>query len=58
MRVKKLKKTDLGVLITYKSLFRTKQREVIWIEDFGRCWVNDLLNKFIESGKTDYILNK
>tara|TARA_R110002049_G_scaffold41650_1_gene125145 strand:+ start:732 stop:944 length:213 start_codon:yes stop_codon:yes gene_type:complete len=68
MRVKKLKKTELGILITYKSFFKTKEREVIWIEKFGRwgwadedlhghCWVDDLLNKFIESEKTDYILN-
>ena len=69
MKVKKLKKTDLGVLITYKSFFTTKEREVIWIEKFGRWgWaeedmpsnprVNELLNKFIESGKEEYILNK
>ena len=69
MRVKKLKKTELGILITYKSFFKTKEREVIWIEKFGRwgwadeelhgsAWINDLLNKFIESGLTDYILNK
>lgn len=69
MKVKKLKRTDLGILITYKSFFTTKEREVVWIEKFGRwgwadekdhgnTWINDLLNKFIESGLTDYILNK
>tara|TARA_R110002020_G_scaffold9218_1_gene36498 strand:+ start:230 stop:442 length:213 start_codon:yes stop_codon:yes gene_type:complete len=69
MKVKKLKKTDLGILITYKTFFTTKEREVIWIDKFNRWgwadedmpsnpWVNELLNKFIESGKEEYILNK
>tara|TARA_R110000751_G_C13740879_1_gene477423 strand:- start:567 stop:776 length:210 start_codon:yes stop_codon:yes gene_type:complete len=69
MKVKKLKKTELGILITYKSFFKTKEREVVWIElfcrwgwadeeDHGNTWINPLLNKFIESGLTDYILNK
>ena len=68
MKVKKLKKTELGILITYKSFFKTKEREVIWIEKFkrwgwaneenhGNTWINDLLNTFIESGKEEYILN-
>jgi len=68
MKVKKLKKTEIGILITYKSFFKTKEREVIWIELFGRWgwadekdhgnpWINALLNEFIESGKKEYILN-
>ena len=68
MKVKKLKKTELGILITYKSFFKTKQREAIWIDKLGRwgwadeelhgsTWVNDLLNTFIESGTKEYILN-
>lgn len=68
MVVKKLQRTKLGVLVTYKSFFITKKREAIWIKKYGRwgwadedlhghTWIDTLLTRFEESNEKEYVLN-
>lgn len=70
MKILKLKKVKLGdgyplIRVTYKTLFGSKQRDVIKKNDIGWKWadtdkfcLNDcLLDKFCESSGFEYVLN-
>ena len=70
MKILKLRKVKLGneyslIRITYKTLFRIKQRDVIKKDDIGWKWAdtdifcfNDcLLDTFSESSEFEYVLN-
>ena len=70
MKILKLRKVKLGdeyplIRVTYKTLFGSKQRDVIKESDIGWKWadtdnfcLNDcLLDKFYKSSEFEYVLN-